>query len=129
MAAGTLARPFIANAAAKAGTVWWTQGFLAEEDASFHQMVAQYEKVSGNKIDYSLIPFALTQKIIAALTSGDPGCDFHRRCSDRPAERLERQAGGRDRGRGNPEGALSPHRLSGGAVLQQCHQFPGSLWS
>ena len=72
MTAGTLARPFIANAAAKTATVWWTQGFVPEEDASFRQMIAEYEKASGNKIDYSLIPFApLTQKIIAALTSGD----------------------------------------------------------
>ena len=72
MAAGTLARPFIAKAAAKTATVWWTQGFIPEEDASFRQMVAEYEKASGNKIDDSLIPFApLTQKIIAALTSGD----------------------------------------------------------
>ena len=72
MAAGTLARPFIAKAAAKTATVWWTQGFIPEEDASFRQMVAEYEKASGNKIDHSLIPFApLTQKIIAALTSGD----------------------------------------------------------
>ena len=72
MAAGTLARPFIAKAAAKTATVWWTQGFIPEEDASFRQMVAEYEKASGNKIDHSLIPFApLTQKIVAALTSGD----------------------------------------------------------
>jgi len=72
MAAGTLARPFIAKAAAKTATVWWTQGFIPEEDASFRQMVAEYEKASGNKIDDSLIPFApLTQKIVAALTSGD----------------------------------------------------------
>ena len=72
MAAGTLARPFIAKAVAKTATVWWTQGFIPEEDASFRQMVAEYEKASGNKIDHSLIPFApLTQKIVAALTSGD----------------------------------------------------------
>ena len=29
-AAGTLARPYIANAAAKTATAWWTQGFAEE---------------------------------------------------------------------------------------------------
>jgi multiple sugar transport system substrate-binding protein len=71
-AAGSLARPFIANAAAKTATVWWTQGFVPEEDASFKAVVEEYQKQSGNAIDYSLIPFApLMQKIVSALTSGD----------------------------------------------------------
>ena len=71
-AAGTLARPFVANAAAKTASVWWTQGFISEEDASFRAMVAGYEKASGNKIDLSIIPFApIRQKIISALTTGD----------------------------------------------------------
>jgi multiple sugar transport system substrate-binding protein len=71
-AAGTLARPFIANAAAKTASVWWTQGFVPEEDASFRNIVADYEKTSGNTIDLSIIPFApIRQKIISALTSGD----------------------------------------------------------
>ncbi len=71
-AAGALARPFIANAAATTASVWWTQGFIPEEDASFRGMVADYEKATGNNIDYSLVPFApMTQKIVSALTSGD----------------------------------------------------------
>ena len=71
-ATGTLARPFIANAADKTASVWWTQGFVPEEDASFRAMVAEYEKTSGNKIDFSIIPFApIRQKIVSALTSGD----------------------------------------------------------
>jgi multiple sugar transport system substrate-binding protein len=71
-AAGTLGRPFIANAAAKTASVWWPQGFVPEEDASFKGMVAEYEKASGNHIDDSLVPFApLMQKIVSALTSGD----------------------------------------------------------
>jgi multiple sugar transport system substrate-binding protein len=71
-AAGALARPFIANAAPTTANVWWVQGFIPEEDASFRQMVAEYEKATGNKIDYSIIPFApMTQKTISALTSGD----------------------------------------------------------
>jgi multiple sugar transport system substrate-binding protein len=71
-AAGTLARPFVANAAATTANIWWTQGFVPEEDASFKSMVAAYEKASGNKIDFSIIPFApMTQKTVSALTSGD----------------------------------------------------------
>jgi multiple sugar transport system substrate-binding protein len=70
-AAGTLARPFIANAAATAAEVWWVQGFVPEEDVSFKKIVADYEKASGNKIDLSIIPFAPgRQKIVAAVTSG-----------------------------------------------------------
>ncbi|HVB15500.1 MAG TPA: ABC transporter substrate-binding protein [Stellaceae bacterium] len=70
-AAGTFARPFIANAQAKTAEVWWVQGFVPEEDAAFKAMVADYEKQSSNKIDYSIVPFApLRQKIVSALTSG-----------------------------------------------------------
>ena len=58
VAAGTLARPYIANAAATTAEVWWAQGFAQEEDVAFKKVVADYEKASGNKIDYSIIPFA-----------------------------------------------------------------------
>ena len=71
-AAGIFARPYISNAAAKTATVWWAQGFAEEEDVSFKKIVADYEKISGNTIDYSIIPFAPErQKIIAAVTSGE----------------------------------------------------------
>ena len=70
-AAGSLARPHIANAAATTAEVWFQQGFAKEEDAAFKKMVADYEKASGNKIDYSIIPFAaLRQKEVSAITSG-----------------------------------------------------------
>jgi multiple sugar transport system substrate-binding protein len=71
VAAGTLARPYIANAAAKTATMWITQGFIPEEDAAFRKLVADYEKASGNKIKYSIVPYApLRQKEISAITSG-----------------------------------------------------------
>jgi multiple sugar transport system substrate-binding protein len=71
-AAATLGRPYIANAAAKTATVWWTQGFVREEDDAFVRLVGEYEKQSGNTIEHSLVPFApLMQKIVSALTSGD----------------------------------------------------------
>src|SRR6266699_192070 len=70
-AAGTLARPYIANAAASTATVWWTQGFAEEEDISFKKIVAEYEKASGNTIEHSITPYApLRQKIVSAVTSG-----------------------------------------------------------
>src|ERR1700745_2222134 len=70
-AAGSLVRPFISNAAATTAEMWWAQGFAKEEDVSLKNMVADYEKASGNKIDLSLIPFApMRQKAVAALQSG-----------------------------------------------------------
>jgi multiple sugar transport system substrate-binding protein len=70
-AAGALARPYVANAAATTATVWWVQGFAQQEDIGFRQMVASYEKASGNTIEYSIVPFAaMRQKEIAAVTSG-----------------------------------------------------------
>ncbi|HJU20419.1 MAG TPA: ABC transporter substrate-binding protein [Stellaceae bacterium] len=70
-AAGTLARPYLARAAATTATVWWTQGFIRSEDSAFRQLVAGYEKVSGNKIEYSIVPYApLRQKETSAVTSG-----------------------------------------------------------
>jgi len=54
-AAGTLARPYIANAAATTAAVWWVQGFAPEEDVSFKKIVADYENASGNTIDYSQV--------------------------------------------------------------------------
>ncbi len=71
-AAGALARPYIANAAATTVTAWWTQGFIPEEDAAFRKMVADYQKASGNTIEYSILPFGpLGYKVISAITSGD----------------------------------------------------------
>src|SRR6476661_8310166 len=78
-ATGILARPHIANAAATTATVWQVQGFVPEEDAAFRKTVADYEKLSGNKIENSIMPFmALNQKAVSALTSGEvPDLIFH----------------------------------------------------
>jgi multiple sugar transport system substrate-binding protein len=70
-AAGMVGRPYIANAAATTATVWWVQGFAQEEDISFKKIVADYEKASGNTIDYTIAPYApMRQKIVSAMTSG-----------------------------------------------------------
>jgi len=67
-AVGTLARPYIANAAATTVEAWWVQGFVKEEDTAFLAMVADYEKASGDKIENSITPYAaLRQKEISAM--------------------------------------------------------------
>jgi multiple sugar transport system substrate-binding protein len=71
-ATGTLGRPHIAKAQAKTATVWVNQGFIPQEDAAFTKLATDYMKESGNKLDYSIMPFmALNQKTISALTGGD----------------------------------------------------------
>jgi multiple sugar transport system substrate-binding protein len=70
-AAGTLVRPYIANAAATTAEVWWPQGFVQEEDVAIKKIVADYQKASGNTIELSIMPFApQRQKIVAAVQSG-----------------------------------------------------------
>ena len=71
LAAGALARPYIANAAATTASMWAFQGFIPEEDAAYRALVADYQKASGNTIDYSIIPFAaLRQKAVSAVAVG-----------------------------------------------------------
>ena len=70
-AAGTLGRPYVAHAAATTAEVWWTQGFVPEEDVAIKKIVADYQKASGNTIELSIMPFApQRQKIVSAVTSG-----------------------------------------------------------
>jgi multiple sugar transport system substrate-binding protein len=70
-AAGALARPYLANAAATTATMWLSQGFVPEEDAAFRKLAADYQKQSGNTLQYSIVPFApLRQKMVSAITSG-----------------------------------------------------------
>jgi multiple sugar transport system substrate-binding protein len=71
-AVGSLARPYIANAAAKTATAWLVQGFAQEEDVAMKKIIADYEMASGNTIDYSIVPYAPhRQKVISAMTSGE----------------------------------------------------------
>ncbi len=71
-AAGALSRPYIANAQAKTAVCWLNQGFIPQEDAAMRQVAEDYMKASGNKLDYSIMPFtAMNQKMVSALTSGD----------------------------------------------------------
>ena len=72
LVAGTvIARPFVANAAATTATAWMVQGFAHEEDIAMKKIIADYEKASGNTIDYTIVPYAPhRQKVISAMTSG-----------------------------------------------------------
>ena len=72
LAASTvLARPYIARAQDKTLTVWWNQGFYPAEDQAFHDMVTDWEKQSGYKMNLSMIEGnALDQKVISATTTG-----------------------------------------------------------
>jgi multiple sugar transport system substrate-binding protein len=78
-ATGALTRPHITNADATTAVVWQVQGFVPQEDAAFRKTVEDYQKVSGNRIDLSVMPFqALNQKAISAMTAGDvPDVIFH----------------------------------------------------
>jgi multiple sugar transport system substrate-binding protein len=72
VAAGAVARPYIGNAAAKTVTIWPVQGFAEEEDVSIKKIFADYEKASGNTVDYTITPYAPhRQKIVSAITSGE----------------------------------------------------------
>ena len=65
------ARPHIANAQAKTAELWWIQGFAQEEDIGFKKIVADYEKASGNTIDYTISPYAaMREKTVSAITAG-----------------------------------------------------------
>ena len=71
-ASGALSRPYIANAQAKTAVCWMNQGFIPQEDEAMKKVCEDYMKESGNKLDYSIMPFmAQNQKTISALTSGD----------------------------------------------------------
>src|SRR5262249_24706665 len=50
--------PHIARAAATTASVWFSQGFVQDEDVAFRKAVSDYEKASGNKIELSITPFA-----------------------------------------------------------------------
>src|SRR2546428_13153015 len=65
-----LAAPHIARAAATTASMWFSQGFVQDEDVSLRKAVADYEKQSGNKIELSITPFAPERQKIAAPRTG-----------------------------------------------------------
>lgn len=70
-AAGALGVPQPAVAAGQTITVWWNQGFYPAEDQAFRDVVAAWEKKTGNKVDLTFYNGSdLPAKIISAITTG-----------------------------------------------------------
>ena len=121
LAAGSLARPYIANAAATTAEVWWTQGFVPEEDIAIKKIVADYEKASGNTIELQ------HHAVCAAAPEDHLGGDERRRPRPVPpdperthcAAGLGRQAGRRHRRRRDAKGGVHRDRAAQRLLLQQ----------
>ena len=102
-AAGRLARPYIANAAGEDRRLLAQSGLHSSGRRGDEEGREDYMKASGNKLDYSIMPF------MAHEPEDDIGAD-QRRCAgpgvhgraavDPAAECLGRQTGRRDRRRG-----------------------------
>ncbi|MDE2516957.1 MAG: carbohydrate ABC transporter substrate-binding protein [Rhodospirillales bacterium] len=70
-AIGAFGAPQPAAAAGQTITVWWNQGFYPAEDQAFRQVVADWEKKTGNKVDLTFYNGSdLPSKIISAMTAG-----------------------------------------------------------
>ena len=100
------------------------QGFAQEEDVAFKKLVADYQKASGNTIDYSIIPYAPgRQKIVSAVTSGVVPDLFQNNPPEiYRAVRLGRQARRCQRCRRDATGGVHRHRAAHGQLLQQCRE-------
>ncbi len=69
LATAAMRRP--ARAAGKTLTIWWNQGFYPAEDQAFQNLIAAWEKASGNTVQLTMLPGqALNEKIISAITAG-----------------------------------------------------------
>src|SRR5215468_6279691 len=59
-------------AAGQTVTVWWNQGFYPAEDQAMRDVVAAWEKETGNKLDLTFYNGSdLPEKIISAITTGE----------------------------------------------------------
>ena len=72
LCAGALASPSPAAAAGQTVTIWWNQGFYPAEDQAMKDVVAAWEKQSGDKVDLTFYNGSdLPAKIISAITTGE----------------------------------------------------------
>ncbi len=70
--AAMLGQPAPAAAAGQTVVVWWNQGFYPAEDQAMKDVVAAWEKQSGNKVDLTFYNGSdLPAKIISAITTGE----------------------------------------------------------
>ncbi|MBV9782566.1 MAG: carbohydrate ABC transporter substrate-binding protein [Acidisphaera sp.] len=71
VAFGIAGSPRATLAAGDTVTLWWNQGFYPAEDQAFRDVVAAWEKASGNKVDLTFYNGSdLPAKIISAITTG-----------------------------------------------------------
>src|SRR5271154_2582765 len=67
-----LGQPMPANAAGQTVTVWWNQGFYPAEDQAMKDVVAAWEKQSGDKVELTFYNGSdLPAKIVSAITTGE----------------------------------------------------------
>ena len=70
-AAASTVRPRRAKAAGTV-TLWWNQGFYEAENQAVKDLIAEWEKTTGNKVELSFLPVAdVTAKIVSGMTMGD----------------------------------------------------------
>ena len=132
-AAGALARPYIANAAGTTAIVWAGAGLrpgggrrVPQDGRGLREGQRQQDRPQHHAVQ------ALNQKAISALTSGEvPDLIFHDAPADDPAaERLGRQAGGRERRRRGVQVQAQRDRAADLQLLQRRHEaaqlLPGS---
>ncbi len=72
IAAGIAAAAPPARAAGQTVTVWWNQGFYPAEDQAMRDVVAAWEKQTGNHVAITFYNGSdLPAKIVSAMTTGD----------------------------------------------------------
>ena len=61
-----------AHAAGQTVTVWWNQGFYPAEDQAMKDVIAAWEKQTGNKVELTFYNGSdLPAKIVSAITTGE----------------------------------------------------------
>ena len=129
LAAGALARPYIANAAAKTATVWWARAlprkrmWRSESRRRLREGQRQHGRAQHHPVR------AERQKIVSAITSGVVPDLFQ----NNPAEIVALYAWQDklvdvERRRRDAEGAIQRNRADRGPMLQQRHQEARLLW-
>ena len=113
-AAGTLARPYIANAAATTANVWWTQGFVpgrghrVQED---RRRLREGER-QHDRLQHHALRAAAPEDRLGGDQRRRPGSVPEQPGRDHCAVRLGRQAGRRDRRRRDAKGGVHRDRAA-----------------
>src|SRR5947209_19206041 len=77
-AAKTVAFPHVVKAAATTATMWFSQGFVQDEDVVLRNILTDHEQASGTKTELTISPSPRhRQKIIPAITIAFVASDMH----------------------------------------------------